>query len=443
VNILNFAACFLLLNRSLRVNAAAASAGAAFFAFASPRVSHAGHYNLLAAFMIPAVIAIMIQFARGAATLDRGKAFLLLAAAALCFDVQLLASLYMGWFFALWALFLIVTALIVRSTRAWLLATVRRLWPSIAGAAVVLAAGMALLVAMYQPVRSVAGPRSFDIVDRLTPDGWSLLRMGSGNYVWGDVSVALSRIRPPFSSEHNVGLGVVVSLAWIILTAWALREILRSKRHADDTHEACERAIVAIVILATSGFYAIGMRYPGDVSPWRLVYDFIPGADGLRGVARYVLFLALPMAVVLSLVLDRAMKRISDHHSPAARRPLAMMTAFIVSFGLLEQFGRSSTVSSRAQISRLSRIASALPEDCTSFYAAPHPLRRPIKYEYQIDAMLISAMKNVPTLNGYSGHVPPGWTLREVEAPDYEQRVARWLARHRVGGKVCRLEIGD
>jgi len=52
-------------------------------------------------------------------------------------------------------------------------------------------------------------------------------------------------------------------------------------------------------------------------------------------------------------------------------------------------------------------------------------------------------MRGVPTVNGYAGHVPPGWSLREVDAPDYEQRVAQWITQHRVAGPVCRLEIGD
>jgi hypothetical protein len=57
--------------------------------------------------------------------------------------------------------------------------------------------------------------------------------------------------------------------------------------------------------------------------------------------------------------------------------------------------------------------------------------------------MLVSVMRGVPTVNGYSGYIPRGWELREVEAPDYEQRVARWIAEHHVAGPVCRLEIAD
>lgn len=91
----------------------------------------------------------------------------------------------------------------------------------------------------------------------------------------------------------------------------------------------------------------------------------------------------------------------------------------------------------------IERLAATLPSDCTSFYVVASPHRRPIKYEYQIDAMLVSVMRGVPTLNGYSGYVPPGWSLREVEAPEYEQRVERWIAEHGVAGQVCRLEVGD
>ena len=57
--------------------------------------------------------------------------------------------------------------------------------------------------------------------------------------------------------------------------------------------------------------------------------------------------------------------------------------------------------------------------------------------------MLVSVMRGVPTLNGYSGHAPPGWSLREVEAPGYEENVRKWITLHNLDGRICQLEVGE
>jgi hypothetical protein len=46
------------------------------------------------------------------------------------------------------------------------------------------------------------------------------------------------------------------------------------------------------------------------------------------------------------------------------------------------------------------------------------------------------------TLNGYSGYLPLGCSLWEVEAPDYEKG-QKWINLHKLGGRICRLEIGE
>jgi len=204
-----------------------------------------------------------------------------------------------------------------------------------------------------------------------------------------------------------------------------------------------QRLSLTALILATALFYAIGMKYVGDSSPWQLVYRFVPGADGLRAIARYVLVLTLPISIMLAVVVHRALQRISAHSSELSRRGLTAALFAVVALGIVEQFGRAPSFSASEERSRLQMLATSLPSNCGVFYAAAAPGRAPGKHEDQIDAMLISVMRGVPTVNGYAGHVPPGWSLREVDAPDYEQRVAQWITQHRVAGPVCRLEIGD
>jgi hypothetical protein len=438
-NFLNYAACFFLLRRVLCLSVVASVAGAMFFAFNSPRFNHAGHYGYQASFFLPLVIAYVVRFVQRRANLTQRQAFGFLAIAALSLALQFVVSPYQGWFFAFWSFLFLLIVFLVRSTRGVAVEIVRRFWPAIAGGALVLMIGLFPLILVYMPVAVSVGPRPYRLVDELTPDVWSLFRMGDRNYIWGSLSAAISRAHPLFSTELNVGIGLVPSLVLLALLLWALGTIVKESRAT----ESVQAASFAALILATALFYAIAMKYVGGSSPWTLVYRFVPGADGLRAIARHVLVLALPMSIAFAVVLHRALQTISARPTALARRALTAALLATAAFGIVEQFGRSPGFSAREELSRLDRLAASLPSQCAVFYTAAAPVRAPVKYEEQIDAMLVSVMRDVPTVNGYSGHVPPGWSLREVEAPDYEQRVAQWIARYHVAGPVCRLEIGD
>jgi hypothetical protein len=444
-NFLNYLACFFLLRRVLGLNAIASVAGAMFFAFNSPRFNHAGHYGYQASFFLPLVIACVVRFVQRRARLTQGQAFGLLAAAALSLALQFVVSPYQGWLFTFWSCLFLVIVFSVPSTRRVAVEIARRLWPALASGALVLMISLYPLFLIYVPVAASVGPRPYNLVNELIPDGWSLIQTGEGNYIWGGVSAALSRIRPVFSTELNVAIGLVPSLALVALTIWAIRTIVDDARNprVERNTSVIKRVCLSAMILGVALFYAIGIKYWGAVSAWRLVYRFVPGADGLRAIARYVLVLTLPMSIAFAVAVHRGLQRISLQPTALARWGLNAALLAVVAFGIVEQFGRAPSFSGKAEMSRLEVLATSLPRNCAVFYAAAAPVRSPFKHEYQIDAMLISVMRHVPTVNGYSGHVPPGWSLREVEAPDYEQRVARWIARYRVAGPVCRLEIDD
>ena len=442
---LNYVTCFFLLRRVLGLNAVASVAGAMFFAFNSPRFNHAGHYNYQASFFLPIVIACVVRLVQRQVSRTQRQAFVLLAVAALSLALQFVASTYQGWFFAFWSCLFLVVVFSVRSTRRAAIEIVRRFWLALAGGAVVFMIGLAPLLLTYTPVRAFAGPRSYDLVNKLTPDAWSLIQMGERNYVWGDVSAALSRLHPLFSTEHNVGIGLVPSLAFLALILWAIRTIVDDIRvpKSEAVTPEIPRLSLAALILATALLYAIAMKYWGGGSPWSVVHKVVPGADGMRVTARHVLVLALPMSIAFAVVVHRAMEAISTHQAPLARRSLTAGLLALVAFGIVEQFGRVPTFDAKKELSRMEALAASLPLDCAAFYAAAAPARKPVKHEDQIDAMLVSIIRGVPTVNGYTAHDPEGWSLRGVEAPDYEQRVAQWIARNHVTGRVCRLEIGD
>ena len=76
------------------------------------------------------------------------------------------------------------------------------------------------------------------------------------------------------------------------------------------------------------------------------------------------------------------------------------------------------------------------PAECTTFDLEPRPDRNP---DYaSIDAMLVAQRTGVPTVNGYSGWQPEGWTLMPG-SPAYAENVDAWVARHGLGAGHCTL----
>jgi hypothetical protein len=437
---LNYVACLILLRRIIGLNAIASVAGAMFFAFNNPRFNHVGHFAYQCGFLLPVIAGCLIRFGQSEALTQR-KAFVLLAVAAAGLAVQFLILPYQAWFITFWlCLFTLIAALLPSARRA-LSSRVHTFTPAILGSMVVFLVAMIPFFAVYMPVRTSVGTRSYTSAHELTPDAWSLVQMSDRNYIWGWLSAAIDRVHPLFSTELNVAIGLVPSIAMLGLIIWALCVVTKDLRvqQRNGTHHV----IFAAMILSSAAFYGIGMRYGKSASPWHLVYEYVPGANGLRAIARYVLVLTLPVSIAFAVAFQRAQRWIAALHSDRVR--IASTTALfaVVAFGVAEQFGRAPGFSAHAERARLEQLASSLPEDCAVFYAAAAPVPPARKREYQIDAMLVSGMRGIPTVNGYGGHTPRGWMLQEVESPEYQHRVDEWIATHHLNGPVCRLEIAD
>jgi hypothetical protein len=87
-------------------------------------------------------------------------------------------------------------------------------------------------------------------------------------------------------------------------------------------------------------------------------------------------------------------------------------------------------------------------ERCESFVFSPVRANGP-PTKYQIDAMWAQMEVGLPTLNGYSGNVPPGWPLAdtmlftEEPEPTVDGAIADWVKLKQLdASRVCWLRIG-
>ena len=89
----------------------------------------------------------------------------------------------------------------------------------------------------------------------------------------------------------------------------------------------------------------------------------------------------------------------------------------------------------REHLSALGRA----PRECLTFYVAPQPQR--ILGHGQVDGMMVALAQHIPTINGHSGLLPPGWDFYDGNAPDYEQKAARWALKRGITEGLCRADV--
>ncbi len=452
LNFLNYLVCFILLKKILRFNTFASCAAAFFFAFNSPKLVQMGHFQLQPVLFLPMAIIFVVMVVQRMETLSVHKAFLLLCLAALSFDLQLLSGFYLGWFFMLWCSLFVALVLVFKRTRLFLWTFVKKFWPTLLGAGLVLVAGLTPFFIAYVPLVRASSGRSYKEVSELIPVFWSLLVMGERNYLWGTFSTAIQRSHP-LHPELQIGIGLVPSLAWLGVTTLAVWLIERNRKMSNgfglpynEERNKTTQMFLALLVIATTLFYLLGMRYRNSFSPWELVYSHFPGAQGIRAVARYVILLTLPISIAFAYVIDRATRKISMGNRRPVRMTMYAALFVVIAFGLGEQFARNKNFngfSVKDENAYLKKLSAALPSNCSSFYVAIGPSGRRNQFEYQVDAALVSIMTHIPTMNGYSGQFPSNWGLWQVKAPDYEANVKAWIDANHLQGNICRLAIED
>ena len=453
---LSYLGCFILLNRALHFNLLPSCAGAMFFAFSSPKFFQLLHLQLQFVVCLPLIFLFVILFVQQSATLTQKRAFALLSLSGLAFNIQLLTAFYLGWFFSLWCFLFLILALLFQPSRRFIFLLTRKFWPAMSASAATFLLGAVPFMLVYLPRASERNWYTYSNVKEMIPAWWSLLSMGDGNYVWGWLaSIVRPKPAPAYWAELTTGIGVFTSLAWVGITIfglWIVIRTLRSRSAKKGNEDRLETRRVyllflGLMILATTLFYCIGMKYGNGHSLWKHVYHTFPGAKAIRAMSRYVIFLTLPTTVGFAFALDYGIKRVSAQKTSLARSALMFGLLALAAVGVFEQFGTfkvgGTGFSKKAETAYLNAMAARLDGNCAAFYVAAKPDDHHAAAEYQYDAMMIAVMTHIPTLNGTSSQFPPGWFgLYEVKDPAYEVNVRKWIEQNKIKGNICRLEIG-
>lgn len=420
---LGFAGAHVLARRMFGLRLGWALLAAALFTLANNLAIRASHAQLFGVSLAPCVAALLAEAVRALLAGRRGALLGWGAGFLLGYAVWLMSGFYMAWYFAFLggATLLAWLALAGGAAR---LALWRALRAQRAALAALAALGAALLLPFaltYLPKAAETGMHPWAKVRQYAPTPLDILHVGAANHLWGWLVRALNGLfRPemPFWSEEMTGF----PLALLALFAAALWRPVGG-------------ALPRALLLATAITWALTLRI-GDHSAWWLVYQAVPGAKAARVVARYQLFLALPVSMLAVAWLAAQAPRVS-------RLALGLLVTLL----LAEQLnGYTPTFLDRPhELARLNAVP-APPAECRAFFVTAARTESRFGeevanvYNHNTEAMLVAEVIGLPTINGISTFNPPLWPDGLPGTPEYLAAVRRYAAAHRLEG-LCGLDL--
>lgn len=389
---INYLAAYFALRR-LGCDPVSASIGALIFAFALPVTSHIGHPQLLYRFGLPMAIALYISFLA-----NKNWWHLLFAGFWLVW--QYFCSIYMGFFASLLLATISIAFFIpylqnLKKTRARKSANfISQMKALPVLSALIIGLGLIfLLLAMiwlfypYLKVTELYGAkRSTAEISTMLPHIQSYFT-ADASLIWSRISQYYPEI--PMKHEHQMFAGAIpLVLAFIALLS----------RRTPPSNSAYPLMLWSFV-----GSFALTLSVFG-YSLW-IPLTNLPLVSAIRAVTRLDLALLFPIAFFSALAVDK----IKALDKPVFSIALAVMILVMIG----EMSATSPYVSTKAEWrERLAlkqhELPKKLPENAILFFSQT----RGPWYADELDSMWVALQKNVSTLNGYSGFLPPGYSIQ-------------------------------
>ena len=433
VKLSGFVGFVLFATKVFRCRLWVASLGGVVFTDALNSYVQSGHAQLFTVSFAPILGTIVVSMVQ-AITAQRRRAVLAYGAVgAVFFAAWLLTAFYAAWFFALYTMLAATITLFAFAGRvAEFGSAARRCARPICLAAIILAASLMPFLVVYVPKASETGMHRFREVFGYLSTPIDILDVGTSSPFFRALQFRLAPLFSP-GSEHIMGLTPVL----LIVFAVALAGLASRSKNANARFASC-MGLSAIL------FWCASIRF-GHFTAWRLIYDTVPGARGVRVISRVPLLLEWPVVTVVTVGLN-------EIGSSALRRGWRLggsaVTAIVLLALIVEQIRPAGQLMvNRARETTWLRSIPRPPADCSSFFVARNRdadvifgQRLSELIGHGISAMLVAEWLRLPTINGFATFVPAGWNLMGIDQPDYLARVQTYARDHRLAG-LCGLDL--
>jgi hypothetical protein len=242
-----------------------------------------------------------------------------------------------------------------------------------------------------------------------------LLNLGADNLIWGKL-IGLST-QSNFAHQSSEFMMSPTPLLIVLATIMSLLVVKRSR-------------LPFVLLLTLTATYALTF-FIGTQTPWRFIFDFVPGASAIRAVGR--LGLVINFGIILVLAVSLLLARELTKQSQLARRSISVLLVIV----FLEQINSGLELGIDRRDARTWPSADISKSECSTFFIKPDINRA--GFASNLDAMAMSLDSGVPTINGYSGLFPDQWNLLDTNSPTYYENVEHWISINGLTN-VCEVE---
>lgn len=416
---LNFFSMLFLLHK-LRIQFLAQLIGAYTFAFALPRILQINHQQLLPHFYLPLSVYYLIRFTENK-SIKNYTLFLLFL------YLQILAGIYLGWF-----------ALLGLSIFCFILFYYKRVFSYLSRhrtkLLIIFFISIGFLVINYVSLyhylstKSHIGGRAFNEVDQMLPQFSSYFFAPDstlGNFLFKQLIKS-----PPIPHEHYIYYGLIITSISIYsiyyLFIWLPKSFFSNQGYVVSF---CISFIVLIVI---------SFRFEGEFTFWKLVYNYIPGADSIRAVTRISSTIVF-FSIISGLL---SIRNLFIYKNVQYKNTIyGILLIILILENTYTKLSSFDAIEHRKSIESLRSIV--LFHRCDLFYLSTNGKDYNLRIENSLISMWTSLEANIPTVNGYSGQVPKNYE-EYLFVPKAEFNIEHWISQKRLRElgikKYCRIE---
>ena len=279
----------------------------------------------------------------------------------------------------------------------------------------------------YLPKLKETGGHGSQEVEQYMPKIIDLINIGEGSLLWFQKIGWLAEV---FNFQlrggeftHGIGL-LLISL--VILFGW--RSLGRSG----------DNKTWRLIFITTSVLVLISV----NKNLWMLLYQYLPGTNGLRVVSRVNIFLMLPFSLMAAQIFQYYENKTGLHR--------CFLCIILPTLMIIEQLNTNPYV--HVNVKENMKMLEELPVvsgKCRAFYLT-NPIGFKIgnkqiddAYRANVQAMLISSRINVPTIIGLSSFNPEGWVSIPPKDLNYQHSIMAYALRNDVVKDLCELNVAE
>lgn len=450
IKIIGYFGFYYLCRSFFKIDFWSSMVGASMFTLGNLAwVSHTAHTQLLVVSFAPWLYLFILKYLQG--VINRESKNLIIAygcLAGLLLGAMLMSCFYMAFFSLLFILLCLLLFLLGWFVRGEKITELRPIWLKIrAQPVVILFPVVVSVIAMlpflyvYLPISAQVGGHSWAGVVIYVPSVWNLIDPGPHNLLFGELgNYFFNRFFPKLFRAGEFAIG----FSPLLLILLAISAVFW-RRVKDDTFEniIC-RLFYCVTILSL-----VLMIKIGDTVLWKIIWEWVPGATAVRGVARYALFLTFPISLLAVIFLSRIKHRINGV-------PYIIIAILLVAGQVNLASPASFKVTEHRAI--LNAIAPP-PTTCTSFYVAglrPDDFSKVMAAAEQKklngllnlhihngDALFFSEVFALRTINGFASANPPDAPRTLFPFDGYYYRLNEYVKSHKIKEGLCELNLLD